>query len=223
MMTTKGCPGLDGWRPDHTAPDAQSPPVHCGLSATAPIGFVPASSPYFIIKDIWSTAASTGYRLPYADSTCWYFGCCWKSLIDWFWYTRVYWSIQLTSMLTTMTFGQKTSSTPSRRCRSSRMKYTRMREGHYLNAYTTVFSFDILVAHSLQHCTPQKARAKEANRITYSSTKVQELVLTWWMSQENVARPEDLYEGPQSSWLGYLTLAERVNDIGDYADYIEQV
>ena len=64
IMTTKGCPGLDGWRPDHTAPDAQSPPVHCGLSATAPIGFVPASSPYFIMKDIWSTAASTGYYYP---------------------------------------------------------------------------------------------------------------------------------------------------------------
>ena len=43
------------------------------------------------------------------------------------------------------------------------------------------------------------------------------------MSQENVAMPEDLYEGPQSSWLGYLTLAERVNDIGDFADYIDQV
>ena len=35
-------------------------------------------------------------------------------------------------------------------------------------------------------------------------------------------RPDDLYEGPQSSWLGYLTLADRV-DIGDYAKYIEQV
>ena len=31
-----------------------------------------------------------------------------------------------------------------------------------------------------------------------------------------------MYEGPQSSWLGYLTLADRV-DIGDYANYIEQV
>ena len=35
-------------------------------------------------------------------------------------------------------------------------------------------------------------------------------------------RPDDLYEGPQSSWLGYLALADRVN-IGDYAKYIEQV
>ena len=40
--------------------------------------------------------------------------------------------------------------------------------------------------------------------------------------QENVERPDDLYEGPQSSWLGYLALAERVN-IGDYKRYIEQV
>ena len=40
--------------------------------------------------------------------------------------------------------------------------------------------------------------------------------------QENVERPDDLYEGPQTSWLGYLSLAERV-DIADYADYIEQV
>ena len=40
--------------------------------------------------------------------------------------------------------------------------------------------------------------------------------------QENVDRPDDLYEGPQSSWLGYLALADRVN-IGDYAEYIEQV
>ena len=40
--------------------------------------------------------------------------------------------------------------------------------------------------------------------------------------QENVERPDDLYEGPQTSWLGYLSLAQRV-DIADYADYIEQV
>merc|ERR1712018_391797 len=44
---------------------------------------------------------------------------------------------------------------------------------------------------------------------------------TFQKMQENVERPDDLYEGPQSSWLGYLTLAERV-DIGDYAEYIEQ-
>jgi len=94
-----GCPGLDGWRPDHTAPDAQSPPVHCGLSATAPI-----VDEYADDHDVWA----------------------------------------------------------------------------------------------------------------------KDFLHTFQKMQENVARPEDLYEGPQSSWLGYLTLAERVNDIGDYADYIEQ-
>jgi len=93
-----GCPGLDGWRPDHNATDAQSPPVGCGLASTAQI-----VEEYAADHDVWA----------------------------------------------------------------------------------------------------------------------KDFLHTFQKMQENVERPDDLYEGPQSSWLGYLTLADRV-DIGDYAKYIEQ-
>jgi len=93
-----GCPGLEGWRPDHNATDAQSPPVGCGLASTAHI-----VEEYADDHDVWA----------------------------------------------------------------------------------------------------------------------KDFLHTFQKMQENVERPDDLYEGPQTSWLGYLSLAERV-DIADYADYIEQ-
>jgi len=93
-----GCPGLDGWRPDHNATDAQSPPVGCGLASTAHI-----VEEYAADHDVWA----------------------------------------------------------------------------------------------------------------------KDFLHTFQKMQENVERPDDLYEGPQTSWLGYLSLAQRV-DIADYADYIEQ-